>query len=291
MSASHSIQGKEAPYYYVPADSPHPARASLCMLLVMLSASAWVNGIGNAKFGVLVGVLALFVVLYQWFGDAIHESETGMNSKRIDASYRWSMSWFIFSEVMFFAAFFGALWYTRTITTPWLGDLDHKLLLWPNFNAVWPNLGPAGVVEPFQTMGPFWLPTINTALLLSSGVTLTISHHALRENHRGKTKFWLFATIVLGFVFVACQATEYIHAYTELNLKFTSGAYGSLFFLLTGFHGFHVLLGATMLTVILIRLMKGHFTADHHFGFEGAAWYWHFVDVVWLGLYLFVYWM
>jgi cytochrome c oxidase subunit 3 len=291
MSASHSIQGKEAPYYYVPADSPHPARASLCMLLVMLSASAWVNGIGNAKFGVLVGVLALFVVLYQWFGDAIHESETGMNSKRIDASYRWSMSWFIFSEVMFFAAFFGALWYTRTITTPWLGDLDHKLLLWPNFNAVWPNLGPAGVVEPFQTMGPFWLPTINTALLLSSGVTLTISHHALRENHRGKAKFWLFATIVLGFVFVACQATEYIHAYTELNLKFTSGAYGSLFFLLTGFHGFHVLLGATMLTVILIRLMKGHFTADHHFGFEGAAWYWHFVDVVWLGLYLFVYWM
>jgi cytochrome c oxidase subunit 3 len=291
MSASHSIQGKEAPYYYVPADSPHPARASLCMLLVMLSASAWVNGIGNAKFGVLVGVLALFVVLYQWFGDAIHESETGMNSKRIDASYRWSMSWFIFSEVMFFAAFFGALWYTRTITTPWLGDLDHKLLLWPNFNAVWPNLGPAGVVEPFQTMGPFWLPTINTALLLSSGVTLTISHHALRENHRGKAKFWLFATIVLGFVFVACQGTEYIHAYTELNLKFTSGAYGSLFFLLTGFHGFHVLLGATMLTVILIRLMKGHFTADHHFGFEGAAWYWHFVDVVWLGLYLFVYWM
>ena len=291
MSASHSIQGKEAPYYYVPADSPHPARASLCMLLVMLSASAWVNGIGNAKFGVRVGVLALFVVLYQWFGDAIHESETGMNSKRIDASYRWSMSWFIFSEVMFFAAFFGALWYTRTITTPWLGDLDHKLLLWPNFNAVWPNLGPAGVVEPFQTMGPFWLPTINTALLLSSGVTLTISHHALRENHRGKAKFWLFATIVLGFVFVACQATEYIHAYTELNLKFTSGAYGSLFFLLTGFHGFHVLLGATMLTVILIRLMKGHFTADHHFGFEGAAWYWHFVDVVWLGLYLFVYWM
>jgi cytochrome c oxidase subunit 3 len=291
MSASHSIQGKEAPYYYVPADSPHPARASLCMLLVMLSASAWVNGIGNAKFGVLVGVLALFVVLYQWFGDAIHESETGLNSKRIDASYRWSMSWFIFSEVMFFAAFFGALWYTRTITTPWLGDLDHKLLLWPNFNAVWPNLGPAGVVEPFQTMGPFWLPTINTALLLSSGVTLTISHHALRENHRGKAKFWLFATIVLGFVFVACQATEYIHAYTELNLKFTSGAYGSLFFLLTGFHGFHVLLGATMLTVILIRLMRGHFTADHHFGFEGAAWYWHFVDVVWLGLYLFVYWM
>jgi cytochrome c oxidase subunit 3 len=200
------------------------------------------------------------------------------------------MSWFIFSEVMFFAAFFGALWYTRTVTLPWLGDLDHKQLLWPDFNAVWPNLGPAGVVESFQTMGPFWLPTINTALLLSSGVTLTISHHALRENHRGKASFWLFATILLGFIFVICQGYEYYHAYTDLNLKFNSGAYGSLFFMLTGFHGFHVLLGATMLAVILVRLMKGHFTADHHFGFEGAAWYWHFVDVVWLGLYLFVYW-
>jgi cytochrome c oxidase subunit 3 len=257
---------------------------------VMLGASAWVNGVSPAKWAVLAGVLGLLVVLYYWFGDAIHESEAGMNSQRIDLSYRWSMSWFIFSEVMFFAAFFGALWYTRTITLPWLGDLDHKQLLWPDFNAVWPNLGPAGVVESFQTMGPFWLPTINTALLLSSGVTLTISHHALRENHRGKASFWLFATIVLGFIFVICQGYEYYHAYTDLNLKFNSGAFGSLFFMLTGFHGFHVLLGATMLTVIWIRLLKGHFTADHHFGFEGAAWYWHFVDVVWLGLYLFVYW-
>jgi cytochrome c oxidase subunit 3 len=256
----------------------------------MLGASAWVNGVDTAKWAVLVGLLGLFVVLYNWFGDAIHESEIGLNSKRIDVSYRWSMSWFIFSEVMFFAAFFGALWYTRTVTLPWLGDLDHKQLLWPDFNAVWPNLGPAGVVESFQTMGPFWLPTINTALLLSSGVTLTISHHALRENHRGKASFWLFATILLGFIFVICQGYEYYHAYTDLNLKFNSGAYGSLFFMLTGFHGFHVLLGATMLAVIWVRLMKGHFTADHHFGFEGAAWYWHFVDVVWLGLYLFVYW-
>jgi cytochrome c oxidase subunit 3 len=200
------------------------------------------------------------------------------------------MSWFIFSEVMFFAAFFGALWYTRVVTMPWLGDLDHKQLLWPEFNAVWPNLGPAGVVEAFETMGPFWLPTINTALLLASGVTLTISHHALRENHRSKSIFWLFATIVLGFVFVACQAYEYFYAYSSLNLRFDSGAYGSLFYMLTGFHGFHVLLGATMLAVIWVRMLKGHFTADNHFGFEGAAWYWHFVDVVWLGLYIFVYW-
>jgi len=290
MSASHSGHVKEAPYYYVPADSSHPVSASITLLVVMLGASAWVNGVEAGKWAVFAGLLGFFVVLYKWFGDAIRESQAGLNSKRIDASYRWSMSWFIFSEVMFFAAFFGALWYTRVVTMPWLGDLDHKQLLWPDFNAVWPNLGPAGVVEAFETMGPFWLPTINTALLLASGVTLTISHHALRENHRSKSIFWLFATIVLGFVFVGFQAYEYFYAYNSLNLRFDSGAYGSLFYMLTGFHGFHVLLGATMLAVILIRMLKGHFTADNHFGFEGAAWYWHFVDVVWLGLYIFVYW-
>ena len=291
MSASHSVHTKEAPYYYVPASSSHPAQASVSLLVTMLGAASWVNGIELGKWAVLVGVLSLITTLYFWFGDAISEEEAGLNSKRVDVSYRWSMSWFIFSEVMFFAAFFGALWYIRTVTTPWLGDLDHRLLLWPNFVPTWPNLGPAGVVPAFQTMSPFWLPTINTALLLSSGVTLTISHHALRENHRGKSEFWLFLTIVLGATFVVCQAFEYYHAYHELNLKFTSGAYGSLFFMLTGFHGFHVIMGATMLTVMLIRLLKGHFTPSHHFGFEGAAWYWHFVDVVWLGLYIFVYWM
>ena len=291
MSASHSVHTKEAPYYYVPDSSPHPARASVSLLVTMLGAASWVNGIELGKWAVLVGILSLITVLYFWFGDAISEEEAGLNSKRVDVSYRWSMSWFIFSEVMFFAAFFGALWYVRTVTTPWLGDLDHRLLLWPNFVPTWPNLGPAGVVPAFQTMSPFWLPTINTALLLSSGVTLTISHHALRENHRGKSEFWLFLTIVLGTIFVVCQAFEYYHAYHELNLKFTSGAYGSLFFMLTGFHGFHVIMGATMLTVMLIRMLKGHFTPNNHFGFEGAAWYWHFVDVVWLGLYIFVYWM
>jgi len=290
MSASHSISGKEAPYYYVPADSPHPVRASMSLLLVMLGAAAWINGISPGKWVLLVGLVSLIVVLFGWFGDAIGESEGGMNSARIDVSYRWSMSWFIFSEVMFFAAFFGSLWYVRSVTTPWLSDLDHKLLLWPGFSGTWPNFGPAGVVEHFQSVGPFWLPTINTALLLTSGVTLTIAHHALREDHRGKTIFWLAATVLLGFIFVGCQAYEYHHAYTELNLRFNSGAYGSLFYMLTGFHGFHVIMGATMLTVILFRLIKGHFRADHHFGFEGAAWYWHFVDVVWLGLYLFVYW-
>ena len=140
-------------------------------------------------------------------------------------------------------------------------------------------------------MTPFWIPTINTALLLTSGVTLTISHHALRAGHRAMTALFLFATIVLGAVFMGFQVYEYMHAYSELNLKLTSGIYGATFFMLTGFHGFHVTLGAIMLSVILYRVLKGHFTPEHHFGFEGAAWYWHFVDVVWLGLYVVVYWL
>lgn len=288
-AAGHSIT-KEAPYYYVPADSAHPVRASVSLLVMMLGATAWVNDYSMGKWAVYAGLISLLVVLYFWFSDAIRESQNGLNSKRVDLSYRWSMSWFIFSEVMFFAAFFGALWYIRVVTTPWLGDLDHKMLLWPEFSAVWPNMGPAGIIENFEVMGPFWLPTINTALLLSSGVTLTFAHHALRANHRRSTVLWLIATVLLGFIFAGVQAYEYAHAYSALNLRFDSGAFGSLFYMLTGFHGFHVILGAIMLTVILIRVAKGHFTADNHFGFEGAAWYWHFVDVVWLGLYLFVYW-
>lgn len=151
--------------------------------------------------------------------------------------------------------------------------------------------GPAGVVDTFTTMGPFPIPTINTALLLTSGVTLTIAHHALQHGKRQKTAIWLAATILLGAIFMGFQAYEYMHAYSELNLKLSSGIYGSTFFMLTGFHGFHVTMGAIMLAVVLVRVMKGHFTPDHHFAFEGAAWYWHFVDVVWLGLYVVVYWL
>jgi cytochrome c oxidase subunit 3 len=290
MSAASHSTDKEAPYYYVPADSSHPVTASLSLLVMMLGATAWVNDYSLGKWAVYAGLLSLLVIIYLWFADAIRESMSGLNSKRVDLSYRWSMSWFIFSEIMFFAAFFGSLWYIRVVTTPWLGDLDHKMLLWPEFNAVWPNMGPAGIIENFEVMGPFWLPTINTALLLSSGVTLTFAHHALRANHRKSTTLWLGATVLLGLIFAGVQAYEYVYAYSALNLRFDSGAFGSLFYMLTGFHGFHVILGVIMLAVIMIRVMKGHFTADNHFGFEGAAWYWHFVDVVWLGLYLFVYW-
>jgi cytochrome c oxidase subunit 3 len=285
-----STQHGNAPYYFVPNPSKWPVLAGLSLLVTMAGASAWVNGVSWGKPVNLVGILSLIAVLYYWFGDAIAESEGGLYNARIDTSYRWSMSWFIFSEVMFFAAFFGALFYARSISMPWLADLDHKVL-WPDFAANWGTGGPAGLVDAFQTMGPFPVPTINTALLLTSGVTLTISHHALREGNRSKTAIWLFATILLGAIFMGFQAYEYMHAYSELNLKLTSGIYGSTFFMLTGFHGFHVTMGAIMLSVVLYRVLKGHFTPDHHFAFEGAAWYWHFVDVVWLGLYVVVYWL
>ncbi len=286
MSAQHA----NAPYYFVPGPSRWPVTAGISLLIMMAGASAWVNDIAWGPYANAIGLIGFLFVLYKWFGEAIAESEGGLYNQRIDVSFRWSMSWFIFSEVMFFAAFFGALFYARSITMPWLGDLDHKIL-WPDFAAQWGNVGPAGTVESFATMGPFWIPTINTALLLLSGVTLTISHHAIRENHRGKTAFWLAATILLGAIFMGFQVYEYMHAYSDLNLKLTSGVYGSTFYLLTGFHGFHVTLGAIMLSVILYRVLKGHFTADNHFAFEGAAWYWHFVDVVWLGLYVVVYWL
>ncbi len=279
-----------APYYFIPSPSKWPVLAGTALLLTMFGAAGWVNGVSWAPYLNGLGILSLLIILYNWFGDAIAESEGGLYNKRIDNSFRWSMSWFIFSEVMFFAGFFGALFYARQISLPLLSDLDGKVL-WPDFGSNWPNAGPAGSIDPFTSMGPFPIPTINTALLLTSGVTLTIAHHALRAGHRAQTALWLFVTILLGATFMGFQAYEYHHAYTELNLKLTSGIYGSTFFMLTGFHGFHVTMGAIMLSVVLYRVMRGHFTADHHFAFEGAAWYWHFVDVVWLGLYVVVYWL
>ena len=236
------------------------------------------------------------MVLFQWFSQSVGESESGQYGHKIDLSFRWSMSWFIFSEVMFFGAFFTALWWARSHSLPALGSLENALL-WPDFKAVWPSQAagatgsPANIVEPFTTMMPFWLPTINTALLLTSGVTLTIAHHALQIGNRGRTIGFMWLTVLLGVIFLIVQGYEYYHAYVDLNLKLSSGAYGSTFFMLTGFHGFHVFIGMLMLLFITLRLQKGHFTARRHFGFEGAAWYWHFVDVVWLGLYLLVYWL
>jgi len=284
------------PYYFVPGPSRHPAMAALGLFFVILGAAQWVNGAEWGEYSLFFGLLWWLGVLYQWFSDSISESLAGQYGHKIDLSFRWSMSWFIFSEVMFFGAFFSALWWARAHSVPALGSLDNAIL-WPSFKAVWPTLAagatasPGDIVEPFTTMGPWPIPTINTALLLSSGVTLTIAHHALIAGNRSKTIGFMWTTVLLGFSFLCLQGYEYHEAYTELNLKLSSGVFGSTFFMLTGFHGFHVFVGMLMLLFITLRLQKGHFSADKHFGFEGAAWYWHFVDVVWLGLYVLVYWL
>jgi len=280
----------DANVYFVPAQSKWPFVGSIAMMVTMVGVASWLNDAGWGRWTFYVGIAMLVLTLFWWFSDVVRESQAGSYNHQVDGSFRMGMIWFIFSEVMFFGAFFGALFYARAITMPWLADLDHKIL-WPDFAGQWGNTGPAGVVESFNTMGPFPIPTINTALLLLSGVTLTIAHHALRAGHRRNTAVFLFATILLGAIFMGFQAYEYIHAYQELNLKLTSGIYGSTFFMLTGFHGFHVTMGAIMLSVVLYRVLRGHFTPENHFGFEGAAWYWHFVDVVWLGLYVVVYWL
>ena len=262
----------------------------------MLGAGQWINGYQWGMYSLIAGFALWIFVLQQWFRESIGESESGLYGDRIDASFRWSMSWFIFSEIMFFAAFFGALYWTRMHALPSLGSFENAVL-WPDFRAVWPTSGvgatgsPAGIVDPFTTMGPWPIPTINTLLLLTSGVTLTIAHHALVANHRARCIAFMWITVLLGIIFLGFQVYEYMHAYSDLNLKMSSGAYGSTFYMLTGFHGFHVFVGMLMLLFITIRLMKGHFTPQRHFGFEGAAWYWHFVDVVWLGLYIVVYWL
>ncbi|MEY4910351.1 MAG: hypothetical protein RL761_14 [Pseudomonadota bacterium] len=285
-----------APYYFVPNPSRHPVLAATGLLFVILGAGQWVNGADWGKYSLLAGMVIWLTVLFQWFSQAVSESEGGQYGRKIDLSFRWSMSWFIFSEVMFFGAFFTALWWARAHSVPELGSLDQQLL-WPDFKAVWPSAvagataSPAGIVEPFTTMTPFWLPTINTALLLTSGVTLTIAHHALVAGQRSKTILFMWMTVLLGIVFLFVQGYEYYHAYHEMNLTLASGVYGSTFFMLTGFHGFHVFVGMLMLLFITLRLQKGHFTPERHFGFEGAAWYWHFVDVVWLGLYILIYWL
>ena len=293
-AAAAASSSSSTPYYFVPGPSSHPAVASLGLFFVILGAVQWVNGVGWGAYSLALGMVVWLATLFVWFRDSVRESEGGLYGHKIDLSYRWSMSWFIFSEVMFFGAFFTALLWARVHSVPALGSLENALL-WPDFKSVWPSVAagvtasPADIVEPFQTVGPFWLPTINTALLLTSGVTMTIAHHALREGHRAKTIAFMWATVILGVVFLIVQGYEYYHAYVDLNLKLTSGIYGSTFFMLTGFHGFHVLVGMLMLFFITLRLQKGHFTVEKHFGFEGAAWYWHFVDVVWLTLFIVVY--
>ncbi len=283
--------------YFVPHGTPWPIIGSIGLTTTVVATANFLHGTWSAT-PIFVGVAILIFMMYGWFGQVISESLGGLYNRQVDMSFRWGMGWFIFSEVMFFAAFFGALFYARELSVPWLGGADNNdataRYLWPNFEATWPLLA-VPLAEKYavakEAMHAWGLPALNTAILLTSGLTVTMAHWALKRRDQVWTVYWLAATVLLGFSFVFLQGFEYAHAYAELNLRLDSGIYGSTFFMLTGFHGFHVTMGATMLLVITIRAAKGHFSPESHFAFEAVAWYWHFVDVVWLGLFIFVYWL
>ncbi len=276
--------------YYLPEPSHWPVIGSIALFLLTFGGVLWMNAIAAGPWVVLAGMVMMIYMMFGWFGTVIRESEGGKYNRQVDLSFRWSMSWFIFSEVMFFAVFFGTLFYMRVLSVPDLASADTMEQIWPGFAAVWPTAGP-GVEETFTPMGAWGIPAINTLILLTSGVTVTWAHWALKKNNRTQLIAGLFVTVVLGILFLGLQAYEYVHAWQEYNLTLGMGAYGATFYMLTGFHGFHVTVGTIMLIVILGRAMAGHFNAEHHFAFEGVSWYWHFVDVVWLLLFVLVYWL
>ncbi len=279
--------------YYVPHGTKWPIIGSLGMITMLASAAGWMNGSHMAQWTFWAGLAILIYMMFGWFGEVIRESEKGMYNEQVDGSFRLGMTWFIFSEVMFFAVFFGTLFYVRALVIPWLGGegsgASTNELLYQDYTPAWPTNGPGNVGGEFRTIPAFGIPFLNTLILLLSGLTVTLAHHALKKEHRKQLVFWLAATVALGFTFIYFQVYEYHEAYTELGLTLGSGIYGATFFMLTGFHGMHVTLGAIMLAVIMFRAMKGHFKPENHFAFEAVAWYWHFVDVVWLGLFIFVY--
>ncbi|MBM2853644.1 MAG: Cytochrome c oxidase subunit 3 [Steroidobacteraceae bacterium] len=254
-------QDKQTGQYYFPHGSRLPFFGSASLFVLMAGAAATLNGASIGVWVLGVGFLLLCALFFFWFGEVIRENQAG------------------------------ALFYARQLSVPWLGGDGAKAvtgLLWPDFEASWPSNGP-GALSPrdngsYEIIPAFGLPAINTALLLTSGLTITIAHHAMKMGNRGMLKIFLALTFLLGFTFLGVQAHEYGEAYREHGLQLGTGIYGSTFFMLTGFHGLHVTVGAIMLVVIWLRCMKGHFTPHQHFAFEAVAWYWHFVDVVWLGL-------
>ena len=279
--------------YFVPEPSYYPFALTAGLFAVVIGVWGYLEDRPVGILPVLIGVAIAATIIFRWFYKVSHESEGGFYGPQVDRTFRWGMSWFIFSEVMFFGAFFGALFYARSLSVPWLGGIGEKLstnlLLWPGFEMEWPSNGPGNVGGDFETIPEWGIPFLNTVLLVTSSFTVTWAHHALKEGKRQSCIIWMWVTVALGATFLYYQVGEYMEAYQELNLTLGSGIYGSTFFMLTGFHGMHVTLGTLMLIVITARLMSGHFRPDSHFGFEGVAWYWHFVDVVWIGLFTFVY--
>ncbi|WP_375750467.1 cytochrome c oxidase subunit 3 [Vibrio sp. HN007] len=285
--------------YYVPAQSSWPIVGAVALFLIAVGAGLTVQGMASGgateilgKWILTIGFLVLLYMFAGWFRNVITESLSGLYSRQINRSFKQGMSWFIFSEVMFFGAFFGALFYARMFAVPWLGGADNNAMthqvLWPAFEAIWPlTETPAG--NTTQAMPWQGLPLMNTIILLTSSITLHFAHVSLEKDRRTALVFWLEITIVLAGLFLFYQAEEYIHAYQEMNLTLQSGIYGNTFFMLTGFHGMHVLLGTIILIVLLGRIAYDHFTPTNHFAFQAGSWYWHFVDVVWLCLFVFVY--
>ncbi|MBE9567398.1 MAG: cytochrome c oxidase subunit 3 [Proteobacteria bacterium] len=283
--------------YFIPEPSRWPAVGVAGLFFTVLGFALWMNGVGFGPYSTMIGGAILIYLLFGWFGDVIDESLTNKYNSGVDRSFRQGMFWFITSEVFFFITFFACLYYFRNISLPSLGGEGHLAtsnILWEGFKYSWPVVNLPDVTnytQIIEPMGPGGIPAYNTIILLTSGVTLTWAHWGLKKESQSQLVIGLAMTVALGLFFIALQAYEYFHAYTELGLTLNSGIYGSTFYMLTGFHGFHVTLGTVMLIVILIRSAKGHFSEENHFAFEGVAWYWHFVDVVWLGLYVFVYWL
>ncbi|CAM4170292.1 cytochrome c oxidase subunit 3 [Shewanella livingstonensis] len=282
--------------YYVPAQSAWPIIGALGLFLIAFGAGNYVQQLATEKtsggYILITGLAVIIFMIFGWFKTVIDESMAGLYSPQMDRSFRQGMSWFIFSEIMFFGAFFGALFYARMISVPWLGGASNNAMthevLWPAFEAIWPLVKtPDGTAT--EAMPWTGLPLINTIILLTSSVTLHFAHTNLEKANRTPLIIWLGLTVILGIAFLSLQVEEYSHAYQEMGLTLTSGVYGNTFFLLTGFHGMHVTIGTLFLIILLLRIVKGHFTPDKHFAFQAGSWYWHFVDVVWLCLFIFVY--
>lgn len=284
--------------YFLPAPSSWPLIGSFGLFFLALSIANFVHGNVIAHYLFFAGALLLAYMMFGWFSTVINESLDGLHSQQMDRTYRWGMVWFIVSEIAFFAIFFGALFYVRQFVVPQLGGLippeaTHELL-WPKFQANWPlmsNPNPKQFPGPHEVIPAWGIPALNTFILLSSAVAVTIAHWGLEKNRRLQLNIFVAITILLGILFLCLQAYEYTEAYTQLDLKLNTGIYGATFFMLTGFHAAHVTIGLTMLIVILFRCLKGHFSPKHHFAFEAVSWYWHFVDVIWLFLFIFVYWL
>lgn len=294
-------------YYFIADPSFWPIIGSIGLFSTVFGLVQTLHQSAIGPFIIVFGLAVLITTMFGWFGRVIHESLEGLHSAQMDKTYRWAMLWFIVSEIALFSVFFMALFYTRIFSIPELGNAPFALardlmlyrgdathaLLWPSFHAMWPllqNPNPKLFPGPEAVIYTWRIPALNTLLLLSSAVTVTWAHWGLKKDNRRQLIIGLLFTITLGLIFESFQAYEYTEAYREFHLTLASGIYGTTFFTLTGLHAMHVSVGIIMLTVILLRCLRGHFLPEHHFAFEAVSWYWHFVDVVWLFLFVFVYW-